>query len=83
MLFGLEKTKSTKEWASMAFLKMINALFERFGLVIKNKQVSKYIDGQSIKKNIYCIEYIDNMNELLKDKKFDIFAKKSKRWCEF
>ena len=38
MLFGLEKTKSTKEWSSKIFLNTINALFEKFGLIIKNKR---------------------------------------------
>jgi len=82
MLFGLEKTKSTKEWTSKMFLNTINALLERFGLVIKNKQNSTHIKGHAVKINIYCIEYIDNMNELLKGTKNDIFVKKSNKWSQ-
>jgi hypothetical protein len=82
MLFGLEKTKSTKEWTSKMFLNTINALFEKFGLIIKNKQKSKRIEGNIISTNTYCIEYIDNINELLNYKDLHIFAKKSKRWAD-
>jgi hypothetical protein len=82
MLFGLEKTKSTKEWSSKMFLNTINALLERFGLIIKNKQKSTHVKGLAINNNIYYIEYLDNINELLKDNKNKLFIKKSKIWAD-
>ena len=80
LLFGLGKAKPTmlKKWTIKGFLNTINALFERFGVVIRNKQKSKKIKGKCTKINNYTIETIINIEKFIKinNNKFNFIIKK-------